>query len=210
MYVPQAFQQHDRAELFDFIRANSFAALISSHEGQPFATHLPLLVNSDAEAGEHGELRGHFARANPQWRDLAGQDVLTIFSGPHAYVSPTWYGVPNMVPTWNYLAVHAYGRCELMEDPAELLGILTRTAATYERNQPAPWSFPPDDPVVLKLLKGIVGFRLKISRLEGKWKLGQNHSPQMRTGAANHLENSNNPQAREIARLMAATLAEKT
>jgi len=205
MYVPQAFQQHDRAELFAFMRANSFAALISLHEGQPFATHLPLLV--DAVAGEHGELHGHFARANPQWRDLAGQDVLTIFSGPHAYVSPTWYGVPNMVPTLNYLAVHAYGRCELVEDAAELLDILARTAAIYERNQPAPWSFPPDDPVVLKLLKGIVGFRLKIARLEGKWKLGQNHSPQMRAGAAEQLANSADPQAREIAGLMTATLA---
>lgn len=205
MYVPQAFQQHDRTELFAFMRANSFVTLVSLHEGQPFATHLPLLV--DAEAGEQGELHGHVACANPQWRDLAGQEVLAIFSGPHAYISPTWYGVPNMVPTWNYLAVHAYGRCELLEEPAELLDILARTAVTYERKQPVPWSFSNEDPMVQKLLKGIVGFRLKITRLEGKWKLGQNHSPQIRAGAAEQLAKSNDPQAREIAERMAASLA---
>jgi transcriptional regulator len=205
MYVPKAFEQHDREQLFAFMRANSFATLVSQHEGQPFATHLPLLV--DAEAGEQGELHGHFARANPHWRDLAGQDVLMIFSGPHAYVSPTWYGVPKMVPTWNYLAVHAYGRCELMEDAGQLLDVLARTAATYEHNQAAPWSFSPDDPTVQKLLNGIVGFRLKISRLEGKWKLGQNHPPQVRSSAAAELARSSDPQAREIASLMTATLA---
>ncbi len=204
MYVPTAFQQHDRGTLFDFMRRHSFATLVSQHEGLPFATHLPLLA--DAAAGPHGELHGHFARANPQWRELAGQEVLAIFSGPHAYVSPTWYGVPNMVPTWNYLAVHAYGRCELTEDPVELLAILARSVTTYEGSQPTPWNFAPDDPVVLKLLKGIVGFRMAISRIEGKWKLGQNHSPQMRSGAAEQLAASDDPQARQIAELMAAML----
>ena len=118
MYIPAAFQQTDKTKLHDFIEANSFGLLVSTHGGEPFATHLPFLLERDA--GPHGCLVGHVARANPQWHGLDGQTVLAVFSGPHAYVSPTWYEAENVVPTWNYVAVHAYGPCRLVEDPDRL------------------------------------------------------------------------------------------
>ena len=204
MYVPASFLQSDRQVLTGFIGQNSFGLLVSRSGDEPFATHLPLLF--DPSAGEHGHLLGHFARANPQWRELRGQQVLAIFSGPHAYVSPTWYGVPNMVPTWNYLAVHVYGRCELVEDEASLLELLTETARTYERSLPTPWTFDRDNPQIGKMLKAIVGFRIEVSRIEGKWKLGQNHSPGMRENVVAELSVSKDPEARAIAALMAETL----
>jgi transcriptional regulator len=204
MYVPASFLQNDRQVLAEFIRQNSFGLLVSQSGGEPFATHLPLLLVPDE--GTHGQLLGHFARANPQWRDLDGQQVLVVFSGPHAYISPTWYDVPNTVPTWNYQAVHAYGRCELVEDEMSLLDLLTDTARTYERQLPKPWTFDRENPQITKLLKGIVGFRVEVSRIEGKWKLGQNHSPEMRANVVAELSGSDDPQARAIAALMAATL----
>src|SRR4051812_5840105 len=106
MYVPAAFAEPDRGRLHEFIEAYSFGLLVSSHRG-PFATHLPFLL--DRTAGPHGTLVGHMARANPQWHDLDGREVLAVFSGPHAYVSPSWYEADDVVPTWNYVAVHARG-----------------------------------------------------------------------------------------------------
>ncbi len=202
MYTPAAFRQDDQDELFALIERHSFAVLVSQRSDELVASHLPLLV--DRTAGPSGHLRGHMARANPQWRELAGHEVLAIFSGPHAYVSPTWYGASPMVPTWNYLAVHAYGQFELIEDECALLTLLKDTATKYESPQPQPWSFANDDPYVQKLLKGIVGFRIEISRLEGKWKLGQNHSAKVRASAAEQLVLQDNPNAQAIGRLMLA------
>jgi transcriptional regulator len=203
MYVPSAFQQTDRAKLHEFIEANSFGLLVSTHEGRPFAAHLPFLLERDA--GPHGRLVGHVARANPQWRDLAGQEVLAIFSGPHAYVSPTWYEAENVVPTWNYVAVHAYGRCELVEDPEELTPILKAYVATYERSMPNPWTLDTAGDYFRKMVRAVVGFRLEINRLEGKWKLNQNHPQERREKVVRVLERSADPDAREIARLMTET-----
>ncbi len=204
MYVPASFLQSDPGVLAEFIRRNSFGLLVSQSDREPFATHLPLLF--DPDAGAHGQLLGHFARANPQWRELAGQSVLAVFSGPHAYISPTWYDVPNTVPTWNYQAVHVYGRCELVEDDAALLDLLTDTARTYEQGLPKPWTFDRSDPQIAKMLKAIVGFRIEVSRIEGKWKLGQNHSPEMRKNVVAELSGSDDHQARAIAARMAETL----
>ena len=131
MYIPTAFAETDAKKLHDFIAANSFGLLISTHQGEPFATHLPFLLERDA--GPHGALAGHVARANPHWRDLDGQNVLAVFSGPHAYVSPSWYESDGVVPTWNYVAVHAYGVCRLVDDVDGLTRILKASVATYER-----------------------------------------------------------------------------
>src|SRR4051794_35885289 len=116
MYVPAHFEQTDLATLHAFIEDHSFGLLTSMLDGRLFASHLPFLL--DRQAGPFGSLLGHVAKANPQWRQLAGQEVFVVFSGPHAYVSPTWYEAEHVVPTWNYVAVHAYGRCRLIEDPA--------------------------------------------------------------------------------------------
>src|SRR5438067_12583233 len=119
MYVPAAFAVTDTAKLHPFMRQNSFAVLTSHAGGGLIASHLPLLL--DADAGPHGHLLGHMARANPQWRDVRGE-VMAIFSGPHAYVSPSWYEEEGTVPTWNYVAVHAYGTFRVVEDMDILLG----------------------------------------------------------------------------------------
>src|SRR5439155_14925337 len=117
---------------------------------------------------------------NPQWRQAAGEDVLSIFSGPHVYVSPTWYQVPHVVPTWNYVAVHVYGRLEIVEDEAELRRLLDRMVSTYEANQPQPWRVAESSDYLDRLVPQIVGFRIRIARLEGKWKLNQNRPPEQR------------------------------
>jgi transcriptional regulator len=205
MYTPNSFRQDDTDAVFGLIERHSFATLVSNVGGELTASHLPLLI--DRHAGSTGQLLGHMARANSQWRALAGRDVLAVFSGPHAYVSPTWYGASPMVPTWNYLAVHVYGRFETIEENDALLDLLQLTATKYESSQPRPWTFAKDDPYVEKLLKGIIGFRVEIERIEGKWKLGQNHSVEVRRSAAEQLVMQSDVDSQAIGRLMLAALS---
>jgi transcriptional regulator len=204
MYVPTAFAETDPGRLHAFIEANSFGLLVSTHAGEPFASHLPLLLERDA--GRHGALVGHMARANPQWHDLDGQQVLAVFSGPHAYVSPGWYESQNVVPTWNYVAVHAYGTCRLVEDAEALTAILAGTVGAYERAMPRPWSLDAGSDFFRKMLRAVVGFRVELSRLEGKWKLSQTHPGERRQKVARALGRSGDPDAREVARLMGEQL----
>ena len=178
MYIPAAFDVSDQVALFAFAERHSFATLVTTHGDGPFATHLPLLL--DRDVGAKGTIVGHVARANPQWRDAAGQTALVIYQGAHAYVSPTWYAEPNTVPTWNYEAVHAYGTLTLMEDPAELTALVARMVDVYERSMPEPWKFDSAAPMVAGLVKQIVGFRIEVERWEGKSKLNQNHSQERR------------------------------
>ena len=179
MYIPASFQETDINKLHDFIEQHSFATLISQHDSEPVASHLPLLL--DRKSSSNGRLIGHMARANPQWQSAAAQHVLVIFHGPHAYISPTWYEAQNVVPTWNYIAVHAYGLFRLIEDQDRLLEIVSQTVRQYESPRPQPWSMDsPDSEFIDKLLSAIVGFEIDIERLEGKWKLNQNHPPERR------------------------------
>jgi transcriptional regulator len=200
MYTPASFRM---SEIRDFLRAHDFATLITHGEGGMTASHLPLLL--DPDAGPHGTLVGHMARANPQWRDVSGE-ALAIFSGPHAYISPAWYEAPGTVPTWNYQAVHAYGAFRLVEDRDELRDILARTVFAQEDRRPEPWSYDADDPVVDAMLRAIVGFRIEIARLEGKAKLGQNHPEERRRKVIRALEAQGDENSRAIARLMDETL----
>jgi transcriptional regulator len=200
MYIPTAFHETDQAKLHKFIASHSFGLLVSTRDGEPFASHLPFLLEQNA--GPHGTLVGHMARANPHWQGLDGQDVLAVFSGPHAYVSPSWYESENVVPTWNYVAVHAYGPCRLVEDPDTLTRILEATVGTYERTMPKPWSIDTSANFFQKLARTVVGFRVEIARLEGKWKLNQNHPPERRMRVIRALEQSDDQATREIARLM--------
>jgi transcriptional regulator len=199
VYIPAAFAESDTAKLHEFIRRNSFGVLASQGEGGLIASHLPLLL--DADSGRHGRVLGHMARANPQWRDSRGE-VMAIFSGPHAYVSPSWYEEEGTVPTWNYVAVHAYGHFHVVEERDSLLEILRRSVRTYESARPEPWVFDESASYVETMLKAIVGFRIEITRLEGKWKLSQNHSEERRRRVINALEASHDQDSREIARLM--------
>lgn len=173
MYVPYAFAETDASKLHDFIEANSFGMLVNQLEGVPFATHLPfLLVRSE---GPHGTLVGHMARANPQWKEMENATPLAVFSGPHAYISPTWYEAENVVPTWNYTAVHVYGKAKIIHDADAVLNIVRDTTAYYEASLPRPWFMVADKMFVDRMVAQIVGFRIEIERIEGKFKLNQNH-----------------------------------
>jgi transcriptional regulator len=203
MYVPSAFAETDTARLHEFMRRHSFAVLTSHGERGLFASHLPLLL--DADDGPHGTLLGHMARANPQWRDARGE-AMAVFSGPHAYVSPSWYGEAGTVPTWNYVAVHAYGAFHVVEHRDGLLDILRRSVLAYEGPRAEPWTIDESGPHVEGLLRAIVGFRIHITRLEGKWKLGQNHPEGRRRKVIRGLAAEPTEDAKAIAQLMEETL----
>jgi transcriptional regulator len=201
MYLPRHFLEEDPERLHALMEQNGFATLITSEDGVPFATHLPLLVERGAKGP--GRLLGHMARANPQWRGFSEErEVLAIFHGPHAYVSPRAYVSAPNVPTWNYAVVHAYGTPRLMEEPSEVLRILQDTTARYEAGARRPWRLEEAGELARKLLPGIVAFELRLTRLEGKFKLSQNRQPEDRQGVREALEGSARPGDRELAALM--------
>ena len=175
MYIPKHFREDDVVTLHKLMQEYSFATLITQHEGVPFATHLPFIL--DTQRGPNGMLLGHIARANPQWRDFKSeQEVLTIFQGPHAYVSPSWYEVELSVPTWNYAVVHAYGIPRLIEDNDELYQLLKILIETHEAQFENPWPFQLSDDYLQKMMRAIVGFDIEITRIEGKFKMSQNRT----------------------------------
>lgn len=174
MYSPTAFVENDPAVLLDFMAAHGFATMFSLVEGAPFASHLPLLPQRDADGKI--VLLGHLARGNPQWREADGQRVLAVFHGPHAYISPRWYETKNTVPTWNYMVVHAVGSLRCLADPVATRAVLARLTAKYEADSAAPWSMDElDEQVARGLAEGIVAFEITVDSLEGKFKLNQNH-----------------------------------
>lgn len=206
MYLPSAFRQDDLAELHAQLQASPFALLTSAGAAGVQASHLPLLLAPDE--GEFGTLYGHFARANPHWRDLqGGAEALAVFSGPDAYISPGWYPAKaehgKVVPTWNYIAVHARGPVELIEEPERLLQIVSRLSDQHESGRERPWAVS-DAPreYIDSMLRAIVGFALPIRRLEGKWKLGQNRSAADQAGVRDGLAASPSPGDRELAARM--------
>src|SRR5947209_2413566 len=165
MYIPEHFCESRTSVLHDLMRRHSFATLISGG-AELTASQLPVLL--DAARGPNGTLRSHMARQNPQWQTFhEHSDVLVIFQGPHAYISPTWYASRSRVPTWNYATVHAYGRPRLVEHPT-LHSILEETVNTYESAFPSPWSLSklPHE-LISKLEDAVVGFEIEITRLEG-------------------------------------------
>jgi transcriptional regulator len=201
MYIPKAFCEEDLATLHALMQSYSFATLITQHDGVPFASHLPLLLRP--EEGPYGTLVGHMARANPQWRDFGtAQEVLVIFQGPHAYVSPSWYEVHPSVPTWNYAVVHAYGMPQLIDDSAALYGILHALVRTYEAPRPQPWAFDLPADYVHNMMQGIVGFTVRIRRLEGKCKLSQNRPLGDQKRVVTALEKQDDPLSAGVAALM--------
>jgi transcriptional regulator len=207
MYVPAAFAETDQAKLHDFIEQYSFGLLVSQVDNLPFATHLPFLL--ERTSGRFGALIGHMARANPQWRQAGNQTALAIFSGPHTYVSPTWYESEQVVPTWNYIAVHAYGRIDIIEDDDAVLEIVQKMVRLYEQSMPRPWVFDDRCTYAGRMLRQIVGFRIEIDRIEGKWKLNQNHPMERREKVVRALRGRNEEDAQAIAELMEAMLPQK-
>jgi len=174
VYIPSHFAEPRAEVLAEFIRDHNFGVLVSTGEAGLIASHIPFLY--DAEPGPHGTLWGHLARGNPQLRDLgAGREALAIFEGPHGYISPRWYATHPAVPTWNYSIVHAYGTLEPIADVAELERLVTRLADYHEAGAETPWRLA-DQPEKYRqgMLRGISGFAIRLTRLEGKFKLSQN------------------------------------
>ena len=201
MYIPRLFKETDQAELHRLIQAHSFGTLITQHEGAPFATHLPFLLQF--ESGPHGTLVGHMARANPQWRDFdADCQALAIFQGPHAYISPSWYKSELSVPTWNYAVVHAYGTPRAIEDHDEIAEILRASVQTYETPLAQPWAFDLPEDYVDKMIRAIVGFAIPITRLEGKFKLNQNRTLEDQQRVVEVLQQQDDVLSADVASLM--------
>lgn len=186
-YVPRHFRLDDPAALEAFVAANAFGTLVSAGAAGLSVSHLPFLP----ERGGDGRLRllGHVARANAHWQELEGAgEILVVFSGPHAYVSPSWYANHPSVPTWNYAVVHAHGRARLLP-PEALPGLLDRLSRAYEDARPSPWrmaDLPAD--YTARMLPAIVGFEVAVERLEGKFKLSQNRRREDVDGVAAALE----------------------
>ncbi|WP_089743587.1 FMN-binding negative transcriptional regulator [Gracilibacillus ureilyticus] len=146
------------------------------------------------------------ARANPHWKKLDEKEVLVVFSGPHAYISPTWYMAENAAPTWNYSAVHVYGRIKLINNKEKLLMMLKKTVNFYEAAIDDPWEVPLESEFINALINGIVAFEIVIDKAEGKWKLSQNHSVERQKNVINRLKKSNAYDSLEIANLMEQNL----
>jgi transcriptional regulator len=199
MYVPQTFAVENRANLEACIAEHSFALLVTAAEGRPTATHLPLLLQK--RAGEPDVLVGHLAKANPQWR-AGGRPGLAVFSGPHAYISPTAYQVERAVPTWNYVAVHVHGQISFFDNPERLVRLLRASVAKYESPRTPPWQWDEQSDYSQKLLREIVGVELTIERIEGAWKLNQNHPQERRDRVIAALTSEGGEQATAIAQLM--------
>jgi len=186
MYVPDLYRVDDIAEMHALMRARPFATLVSAGPSGLVATHLPTVLKP--QDGPDGAIELHLARANPHWKDLAeGGEALIIFQGAEGYITPNWYPSKavhgKVVPTWNYAAVHAYGRPEIHQDQDWLRRHVSELVDQQERDERVPWAVTDaPDRYVEVMLRGIVGFRLEIARLEGKWKMSQNREAVDATG----------------------------
>lgn len=206
MYLPSHFAETRSEVLQALMRTHPFATLVTHGDDGLSANHLPL--HFAAGIGPHGALQGHVARANPLWRDAADSEVLAIFHGPQAYVTPSWYATKRLdgkaVPTWNYVVVHASGRLRVIDDPAWLRRQLETLVASHEAGFAEPWHIadaPPD--YIEKMLGAIVGIEIVISELSGKWKTSQNQPGINRAGVVAGLRRQGSDDALQMAELVA-------
>lgn len=181
MYLPSKFREDRPEVLHGLMTAHPLGALIHQGSDGLCADHLPFEIAAATPEAPFGTLRAHVARANPLWRAAAGHEVLVLFQGPHAYITPSWYEEKQRsgkeVPTFNYAVVHAHGTLRAVDEADWLLAMLERLTARHEAAQAAPWqvSDAPAD-YIGKLLKAIVGIEIPLTRLQGKWKLGQDQT----------------------------------
>ncbi len=205
MYTPPAFREDDPVILQAMIREARVANLVTATADGLLATPLPLFLVPDE--GPHGTLYGHLARANPQWKQAATGHAMAIFHGLDAYITPSWYATKRehgkVVPTWNYVAVHAYGQAEFFDDETRLLDAVTRLTTRHESPRTEPWAVnDAPAPFISAQLRGIVGLRLPIARIEGKRKMSQNRSAEDRAGVAAGLAVSEHASERAAAALI--------
>jgi transcriptional regulator len=205
MYIPEHFRLRHDDDALAFMRANPFAILISTTESGPYATHLPLFVTS--QVGDNGSdaklvLRGHVAKANPHWRYLEQQpQCLTIFHGPHAYISPSNYGARESVPTWNYAAVHVYGNARLFSSENELHDMLHELIQSFEPVYRDQWETL-SAAFRENMLRQIVGFEIAATKIEGKFKLSQNRTREDQAHVMTSLEKSSDSVVAGVAEMM--------
>jgi transcriptional regulator len=202
MYTPDDFRVDDLPQIHALMRAKPFATLISGGSVGVQASHLPTVLKAE---GPLGVIECHLARANLHWKELAeGNEALMIFQGPESYITPNWYPSKSqhgkVVPTWNYAVVHAYGRPEVMQDKSWLHAHVAALTAQQERTESKPWSLSDaPDSFIEMMLRGIVGFRFAITRLEGKWKMSQNRELKDREGVVEGLGKRGQGDDREVA-----------
>lgn len=206
MYQVGAFREERIDVMHALMRSHRLATLVTVHDGVPEANHLPLLI--DPDPAPNGTLRGHVARANPVWRQADGREVLAIFHGPQAYVTPSWYPskreTGQVVPTWNYAVVHAWGPLTVHDDREWLRALVTRLTDQQEAALPQPWRVA-DAPAdyLERMLGAIVGIEIPLARLSGKWKVSQNRTSADRAGVVDGLGSQGNAQAQAMADLVA-------
>ena len=194
MYIPKVFEEKDKKRIIKLVKKYAFGTLVTCDRGVPFASHLPMMI----EDGDELAIYGHMAKENPQWSHFEqDRDVLAIFQGPHAYISPSNYKSP-IAPTWNYASVHMYGKCSVIEDEVRLRQIIESLSNKYEECQASPWV--PEYPD--RLLKAIVGFELVVKRIEAKYKLSQNRPEGDRKTIISNLSASDSDAGRGVAELM--------
>ncbi|UYZ82773.1 FMN-binding negative transcriptional regulator [Entomomonas sp. E2T0] len=206
MYIPKHFQDNDQQSLFNTIRQIQTANLVTQHPSGLIATYLPLYL--EETEGKQGTLYGHIAKANSQWQQsLTNTEALAIFTGPDAYITPSWYPSKQIhhkeVPTWNYIAVHTYGTIEFIEEPNTLLDIVTKLTNANEKNRQQPWQVKdaPQD-YIQTMLKAIIGVKITITKIEGKRKLSQNKTADNQQGVIQGLTNSEKATDKALAKLM--------
>jgi transcriptional regulator len=199
MYIPKHFEQTDKKKLVEFMREYNFAAIVSSAKKRYWATHIPFLVE---ETGGEVILRAHMAKANPQWANFKNEEeILVIFQEPHSYISPSLYDNPVSVPTWNYLAVHAYGIPKILPSLEDRIKMLEDTFKVFEPKFKEQWDTLPGD-YKSDLLDGITAFEVRTTRLEGKFKLSQNRTDAERERIIAKLNSSGDNVKKDTAKFM--------
>lgn len=201
MYIPKHFKLEDEAIINEIIDNYSFATLVSQHNGEPYATHLPLVWKPDESA-----LYGHFAKKNGQWHDIENERVLAIFQGPHCYISSTWYETKRTVSTWNYVSVHLYGTLEILTDDKKIYESLEELIIKYEGAGSSNELSSLDPNFVEGMVKGIVPFKIKVEEIQAKAKLSQNHPLERQKRVIKELEKSKDENERLIAAMMKRNL----
>jgi transcriptional regulator len=205
VYIPDHFAPRERATIARLVHDFPFATLVTPGATEPYVTHLPLLHVADCEP--HGTLVGHFARANPHTQSVSGVESMAIFHGPHAYVTPSWYSDPaGAVPTWNYAGALVHGALELARDPAETRAVLDLMIQRFESGRAKPWQLGLDPGRLQAMVGAIVGFRIRVKRIDAKLKLSQNRSPDDRRQVAEGLESEGYAEATATAAWMRAAI----
>jgi len=198
MYIPPYYKENDEQKLLDFMQVYNFATLISTNDSNICATHLPFVIE---KRGDKTFLVCHMAKANPQWQVFTQNEVLVIFQGPHAYISPTHYEKQQNVPTWNYIAVHATGKATLITEQTQVMALMEKTIHQFEKKFYEQWkNLSPE--YVNGMLKAITAFEIEVTKLEGKFKLSQNKTKNEQQNIVESLGKSDDTVQNEISKEM--------